>query len=127
MSVEQRLGRSKYSCGNYSRKNKNNKDLKRVLQLRDCEGKSRVFQSATEIFHNETSCKEAERLLLETGSVDYKGLDRKEHSPKFGTLWDNLISDQQQKLKMFLDAVGKAQDRSTRTSYKRSYRVWSKA
>ncbi|MDX5526501.1 MAG: hypothetical protein O7167_01240 [Wolbachia endosymbiont of Andrena nigroaenea] len=30
--------------------------------------------------------------------------------PKSGTLWDNLILDQQQKLKMFLDRVGEAQD-----------------
>ncbi|WP_341818436.1 ankyrin repeat domain-containing protein [Wolbachia endosymbiont (group B) of Ennomos erosarius] len=97
-------------------KYKNTQDLKRILNLRDREGKSEILLNLRIIFYSrhfrdcETPYEEAKRLLLEAGAIDYKRLDGKEHSPKSETLWDNLILDQQQKLKMFLDVVGKAQD-----------------
>ncbi|WP_353269891.1 ankyrin repeat domain-containing protein [Wolbachia endosymbiont (group A) of Myopa testacea] len=97
-------------------KYKNTQDLKRILNLRDCEGKSEILLDLRIIFYSrhfrdcETPYEEAKRLLLEAGAIDYERLDRKEYLPESGTLWDNLISNQQQKLKMFLDLVGKAQD-----------------
>ncbi|WP_341816496.1 ankyrin repeat domain-containing protein [Wolbachia endosymbiont (group A) of Agelastica alni] len=97
-------------------KYKNTQDLKRILNLRDREGKSEILLNLRIIFYSrhfrdyETPYEEAKRLLLEAGAIDYKRLDGKEHSPKSGTIWDNLILNQQQKLKMFLDVVGKAQN-----------------
>ncbi|WP_341822370.1 ankyrin repeat domain-containing protein [Wolbachia endosymbiont (group A) of Clivina fossor] len=97
-------------------KYKNTQDLKRILNLRDREGKSEILLNLRIIFYSrhfrycETPYEEAKRLLLEAGAIDYERLDRKEHSPESGTLWDNLILNQQQKLKMFLDRVGEAQD-----------------
>ncbi|MGL9779643.1 MAG: ankyrin repeat domain-containing protein [Wolbachia sp.] len=97
-------------------KYKNTQDLKRILNLRDCQGKSEILLNLRIVFYSrhfrdcETPYEEAKRLLLEAGAIDYERLDRKEYLPESGTLWDNLISNQQQKLKMFLDVVGKAQD-----------------
>ncbi|GFS56376.1 ANK_REP_REGION domain-containing protein [Nephila pilipes] len=97
-------------------KYKDTQDLKRILNLRDCQGKSEILLNLRIVFYSrhfrdcETPYEEAKRLLLEAGAIDYKGLDGKEHSPESGTLWDNLILNQQQKLKMFLDVVGKAQN-----------------
>ncbi|MFP3022191.1 MAG: ankyrin repeat domain-containing protein [Wolbachia sp.] len=97
-------------------KYKNTQDLKRILNLRDHEGKSEILLNLRIVFYSrhfrdcETPYEEAKRLLLEAGAIDYERLDRKEHSPESGTLWDNLILNQQQKLKMFLDEVGAAQD-----------------
>ncbi|KAG8173430.1 hypothetical protein JTE90_010365 [Oedothorax gibbosus] len=90
-------------------KYENTPDLKRILNLRDHKGKSKILL-LTKAPYYEPSHEKVERLLLEAGAIDYKGLDRKEHLPKSGTLWDNLILNQQKKLKMFLDVVGKAQD-----------------
>ncbi|GFR19820.1 ANK_REP_REGION domain-containing protein [Trichonephila clavata] len=97
-------------------KYKDTQDLKRILNLRDCQGKSEILLNLIIVFYSrhfrdcETPYEEAKRLLLEAGAIDYKRLDRKEHSPESRTLWDNLILNQQQKLKMFLDEVGAAQD-----------------
>ncbi|MGL9758417.1 MAG: ankyrin repeat domain-containing protein [Wolbachia sp.] len=97
-------------------KYKNTQDLKRIFNLRDHEGKSEILLNLRIVFYLrhfrdcETPYEEAKRLLLEAGAIDYERLDRKEYLPKSGTLWDNLILNQQQKLKMFLDVVGKSQN-----------------
>src|SRR6266576_1832720 len=97
-------------------KYKSTQDLKRILNLRDCQGRSEILLNLRIVFYSrhfrdcEAPYKKVKRLLLQAGAIDYERLDRKEHSPESGTLWDNLISNQQQKLKMFLDVVGKAQD-----------------
>src|SRR6266576_2594747 len=97
-------------------KYKSTQDLKRILNLRDCQGRSEILLNLRIVFYSrhfrdcEAPYKKVKRLLLKAGAIDYERLDRKEHSPESGTLWDNLISNQQQKLKMFLDVVGKAQD-----------------
>lgn len=90
---------------------KGTQDLKRVLSLHNNKGKLRIFQYIRDVFHSdETCCKEAERLLLAAGIKDFKGLDSEKHLLKSRTLWDNLILDQQAKLEVFLDEVGKAQN-----------------
>uniref|UniRef100_A0A1B0FKF4 Uncharacterized protein n=1 Tax=Glossina morsitans morsitans TaxID=37546 RepID=A0A1B0FKF4_GLOMM len=90
---------------------KGTQDLKRVLSLHNNKGKLRIFQYIRNVFHSdETCCKEADRLLLAAGIKDFKGLDSEKHLLKSRTLWDNLILDQQAKLEVFLDEVGKAQD-----------------
>ncbi len=97
-------------------KYKSTQDLKRILNLRDCQGKSEILLNLRIVFYSrhfrdcEAPYEKVERLLLKAGAIDYERLDRKEHSPESGTLWDNLILNQQQKLKMFLDEVGAAQD-----------------
>ncbi|WP_265015232.1 ankyrin repeat domain-containing protein [Wolbachia endosymbiont (group B) of Camptogramma bilineatum] len=97
-------------------KYKSTQDLKRILNLRDYQGKSEILLNLRIVFYSrhfrdcEAPYEEAKRLLLEAEAIDYERLDRKEHSPESGTLWDNLILNQQQKLKMFLGEVGAAQD-----------------
>jgi ankyrin repeat protein len=92
-------------------KHKDNQDLKRILILHDDKEKSQIFQRIRDVFHsNEAFCKKAEGLLSTAGAKDCEGLDRKKSLPKSGTLWDNLILNQQEKLKVFLDWVGKAKD-----------------
>ncbi|MDG7055577.1 MAG: ankyrin repeat domain-containing protein [Wolbachia endosymbiont of Menacanthus eurysternus] len=88
---------------------KNTQNLKRILNLRTDKGKSQILQHIRNI-HDETICKEAERLLLKAGAIDYEGLNKEEHLPKPGTLWDNLVLNQQKLLKFFLHKVGEAQD-----------------
>ncbi|WP_353274125.1 ankyrin repeat domain-containing protein [Wolbachia endosymbiont (group A) of Ennomos erosarius] len=97
-------------------KYRSTQDLKRILNLRDYQGKSEILLNLRIVFYSrhfrdcEAPYEEAKRLLLEAEAIDYERLDRKEHSPESGTLWDNLILNQQQKLKMFLGEVGAAQD-----------------
>uniref|UniRef100_A0A1A9VJN9 ANK_REP_REGION domain-containing protein n=1 Tax=Glossina austeni TaxID=7395 RepID=A0A1A9VJN9_GLOAU len=97
-------------------KYKNTQDLKRILNLRDREGKSEILLNLSIIFYSrhfrdcETPYEEAKRLLLEAGAINYERLDRKEYLPESGTLWDNLILNQQKKLKWFLHEVDGAQD-----------------
>ncbi|WP_341823067.1 ankyrin repeat domain-containing protein [Wolbachia endosymbiont (group A) of Clivina fossor] len=83
---------------------KENKGLKEILNLRDCEGKSQVFQKIREAcYGDKIRFKEAERLLLEAGAIDYKGWKDKEYLPKTSALWDILIFNQQEELKTFSD------------------------
>ncbi|QOD38034.1 ankyrin repeat domain-containing protein [Candidatus Wolbachia massiliensis] len=94
-------------------KHKDNEDFKKVLNLRNNAGKSRVFILARHAFpSNETLCKEAEGLLSTAGAEDFKGLGTKEYLLKSKTLWDNLIPEQQQKLQIFLRVVNEARDMS---------------
>ncbi|WP_391159196.1 ankyrin repeat domain-containing protein [Wolbachia endosymbiont of Liriomyza huidobrensis] len=90
---------------------KGNEGLKEILNLRDCEGKSRVFQKIREAcYGNETHFKEAKKLLLEAGAIDYEEWKDKKRLPKLRTLWDDLILDQSEKLKIFLGRVNKSKD-----------------
>jgi ankyrin repeat protein len=89
---------------------KNNEGFKMVLNLRNDTGKSRVFQLVRKLFRdNDTLCKEAEKLLLSAGTIDYQ-LGKKKCLPKSRTLWDDLMPNQQRNLKTFLGWVGRAQD-----------------
>ncbi|WCR59297.1 MAG: Phosphocholine transferase AnkX [Wolbachia endosymbiont of Ctenocephalides felis wCfeF] len=81
------------------KKQKDNQDLKRILNLHNDEGKSKILQFA---------CEEAKRLLLEAGTA--KGSDRKERVFEPGTLWDNLMLRQQQALGTFLVRVEAAKN-----------------
>ncbi|WP_353271822.1 ankyrin repeat domain-containing protein [Wolbachia endosymbiont (group A) of Nomada goodeniana] len=97
-------------------KYKSTQDLKRILNLRDCQGKSEILLNLRIVFYSrhfrdcEAPYEEAKRLLLEAGAINYERLDRKEYFPESGTLWDNLILNQQKKLKWFLHEVDRAQD-----------------
>ncbi|OAM00605.1 MAG: hypothetical protein TV42_01580 [Wolbachia endosymbiont of Dactylopius coccus] len=91
-------------------KHEGDQDLKVVLNFHDEKGKSIVLQHARNIFFASKAAAEVEGLLLKAGATDQKDYSREKCLPKSRTLWDNLILNQQQKLKMFLDAVGKAQD-----------------
>ncbi|MGL9717885.1 MAG: ankyrin repeat domain-containing protein, partial [Wolbachia sp.] len=86
-----------------------NRDLKRVLNLHNSERELAILQSAEYIYSDKASYEKAKDLLLEAGANDCKELDRKEHSPKLGTLWGGLIPNQQEKLETSLDEVDKAQ------------------
>ncbi|MGL9779910.1 MAG: hypothetical protein ACR5K5_06790, partial [Wolbachia sp.] len=65
-------------------KYKNTQDLKRILNLRDCEGKSEILLNFRIVFYSrhfrdcEAPYEEAKRLLLEAGAINYERLDRKE-------------------------------------------------
>ncbi|QOD37980.1 ankyrin repeat domain-containing protein [Candidatus Wolbachia massiliensis] len=95
---------------------KKTEDLQKVLNLRDREGKSRIFQEIRGACHynanyGKSDLEKVEKLLLQVGAIDHKGLDkkkRKKHSLELGTLWNNLISDQQEKLGTFLGIAGAA-------------------
>ncbi|WP_250294742.1 ankyrin repeat domain-containing protein [Wolbachia endosymbiont of Oedothorax gibbosus] len=92
-------------------KHKDNKNLKRILNLHDYEGKSLFFEPIRDtLCSNGTSFKEAENLLLKAGAIDHEELDGKEYLLKSGTLWDNLILNQREKLKWFFHEVGKVQN-----------------
>ncbi len=88
-----------------------NEGLKEILNLRDCKGKSRIFQKIRDAcYGDKIRFKEAERLLLEAGAIDYKGWKDKEHLPKASTLWDILILNQREELKTFLDMANAAEN-----------------
>ncbi|WP_265022320.1 ankyrin repeat domain-containing protein [Wolbachia endosymbiont (group B) of Ischnura elegans] len=88
-----------------------NEGLKEILNLRDCKGKSRIFQKIRDAcYGDKIRFKEAERLLLEAGAIDYKGWQDKEHLPKASTLWDILILNQREELKTFLDMASAAEN-----------------
>lgn len=88
-----------------------NEGLKEILNLRDCKGKSRIFQKIRDAcYGDKISFKEAERLLLEAGAIDYKGWQDKEHLPKDSALWNILILNQREELKTFLDMANAAEN-----------------
>ncbi|WP_425383781.1 ankyrin repeat domain-containing protein [Wolbachia endosymbiont (group A) of Scoparia ambigualis] len=88
-----------------------NEGLKEILNLRDCKGKSRIFQKIRDAcYGDKIRFKEAERLLLEAGAIDYKGWKDKEHLPKDSALWNILILNQREKLKTFLDMANAAEN-----------------
>ncbi|WP_143688761.1 ankyrin repeat domain-containing protein [Wolbachia endosymbiont of Laodelphax striatellus] len=88
-----------------------NEGLKEILNLRDCKGKSRIFQKIRDAcYGDKIRFKEAERLLLEAGAIDYKGWKDKEHLPKDSALWNILILNQREELKTFLDMANAAEN-----------------
>ncbi len=84
--------------------------LKEILNLRDCEGKSQVFQQVRNACHGDkVYLKKAEKLLSEAGAIEYEGWGSKEHLPKPCTLWDVLLQNQQEKLERFLGMASAVQ------------------
>ncbi|QDW09149.1 MULTISPECIES: ankyrin repeat domain-containing protein [Wolbachia] len=86
-------------------------DLKVVLNIRNARGKSELFSHLDDCWDNEDGMKEAKKILLKMGALDYGiNIYRQQKEGQASKLLVNLTSNQKEKLNQFSDKVFRAQN-----------------